>query len=182
MQTGIGTDYVNVNGQLTHPDLLSKSQIYFDEEIGFEKWTEIHWAEVPCLYLPSSLNEDERDRETVIDVWTVGLSTLEDPIYLVTMLGGTTDYDSIIIETTIGFPFPEVVGTNVIIPEGQGEIYLSKVADDFNNLDHYARTMAQLQDAVESLEETKGTTEEDVVLSEHLLDLYYPEDARTIDD
>ena len=109
--------------------------------------------------------------EIVVDIWTVNQPTIEDPLYLVTMLGGTIDFDSIIIETTIGFPFPEIVGTNVIIPTGMDEVYLSKVSD-FNNLDHYGRTMFQLQEAVESLEEVKGTTEEDVVLSEALLDLF----------
>lgn len=86
--------------------------------------------------------------ELVCDYWTIGQDTIEDPIYLVAMLGGTVEYDSIIIEVAIGFPFPEVVGVNVIIPEGRSEVYLSEIGE-FNNLDHYARAYHHAVEAAE---------------------------------
>ena len=128
----IGTDYVNANGQLYHPLVaISYSDIFKRPIQDYETWTEI------CPVTIYDYDFTVWGLGAPADVWTVGQDNIEHPLYLVTMLDGTEDFDAIIIEVAIGFPFPQVVGTNVIIPLGMTDVYLSEVGP-FNNMDHYA--------------------------------------------
>jgi hypothetical protein len=84
--------------------------------------------------------------EAPAEVWVVGHETIDDPLYLITALDGTADYDGIIVETSIGFPFPRVLGANVIVPLGGEEVYLDWAVTD--NLAHYSTAYykAQMED------------------------------------
>jgi hypothetical protein len=164
----IGTEYVNANGQLYHPGLVSSYSDVFTKPIeDYETWIEIS-QETAAAHVRDQFWTFRKDREvdlldskiyrdvftpTTYDyeftvdgpeapdlvAWAFKGDTIEDPVGFVTLLQFRDGVD-IVIETDIYFPFPEVAQVRVIVVGSEGLDYrLIGDMATIDNLDHYAR-------------------------------------------
>lgn len=136
-RTGIGCTYWNIDGQLTHPELVTKSQLIkdrlpaiFEDGPFFERWTEI------------TQEEGEATRRMVME-WLADhdLST-RNQLETIILFQKDEDLEAIAITTMVFFPFPSVAGVRVFVDTREGyDIDLLDYVSE-SNLDHYAENAA----------------------------------------